>query len=212
MERLRNVPLPSRNSGYTPEGTKINVMKLNFLEEGESPGSVPEHEIAHAGVAIKTGTPVIDATIVPGRGYLGLTRLTSVNTAALIAPEAEGFVGTGSDVFKYEMLGGSPSDVIVARRIASTHKKGFHRAASLLQKKKTMTGAEIERAIKEGDEGERVLVEFIKSDGEKNKIEHNASEDIVSVPNAWLVPDVEDTEPNNPIPLFPGIEAELPKA
>lgn len=146
------------------------VVKTVEIAPGVKPGPVAEHESAHIFVALKNGTGVVMATIIPGRYHDGLTKLNRFDSRAFMAAKAKKCGGTGYDERVVMLMGYNPAaEAAAAGNIMENHDRELFAIASLLQLRGTISGAEAEMAI---DSVENPLMEFdlIGPNGEKRTL------------------------------------------
>lgn len=178
MERLRVIP--GGRSEYAANGAQVIAKIVNPLEKGEKPTGTPRHEIKHAKVLQETGGVVFDATIIPGPGYKGRTRGSGMTGPAMVGPHVTGESGGGFDMFMEELSGNNlASDTAIAKSIIYRNEESIDYVASLLQKRKTMTGGQITEAFNRFDEGERVIVEYRTPDGEVSEAEVEQDSNVI---------------------------------
>lgn len=153
--------------------TRIKITKQESKFSQILPGSVAWSEAAHAVVAIKNGTGVKFATRVPGEDYEGLTVLTREDPLAMVAHFAMGGDGASYDVHMLEQMGHNASSLApIARSILGSDEVGFRAAASTIEENGTVSGNEIERAMKEAhNKKEVVIVTLMHKDGTVNEYE-----------------------------------------
>ncbi len=111
-----------------------------------NPGSTAIHEAKHVVAALKNGTGVEGATIVPGAGFLGLTRLSRPDAVAALAPHATGESGTGHDVFIASQMGAIGAES-AARSIINSNMDEVMAVAVALEENKSLGSWDIDRAI-----------------------------------------------------------------
>ncbi|HVF68958.1 MAG TPA: hypothetical protein VNA13_00150, partial [Xanthomonadales bacterium] len=148
MRNPESVSISPTETKYLKSGTRISAY---FAEKKQlkTPSDTAQHEAKHAVVAILTNTGVESATIIPGPGYLGLTKLSGFNAAAAAA-DADGHGGTGHDLF---IISASGHDVgsarSVARSVISSNRDEAEATASLIEERGIVSGIEIDQTIKE---------------------------------------------------------------
>lgn len=188
---MRGSEIPVNTSVYLENGVKITaVKKAPDVESGVTPGTTAKHEARHAVAARRNGTGVESATIISGSGYLGMTRLAKFDAVAAAAAHAHGDSGTGHDMAIIRASGISENAAISGARSAlSGAEKEIHEVASMLQRKGTVSGSEIDIAMANaGREKEKIsAVIFIKSpDGKEEKREIETKRDTVMIPGEWI--------------------------
>jgi hypothetical protein len=115
------------------------------------PGGTAMHEAMHIVPAIENGTGVESATIVPGAGYSGLTKLSRPDIVAAMGPHSMGASGTGYDVYIAGLMGNAGGAESAARGIINSNMDKVRAVASKLEEVKTLTSVDIFRAIDEVD-------------------------------------------------------------
>lgn len=177
---------------FTPGGSKVSAVAIEDKPQSlQQPSSTARHEANHAVLAERNGTSVIDATVIPGPGYLGLTRLSRPDAIAAVGPHADGMGGTGHDVRIARLMGHHEASIgSIAKKIANENKSHIHAVATELDKKGTLGGSEIRSIIKSVDSKKENPVRrveiFIKNEnGDQRKIEINSSNKTVMIPNTW---------------------------
>lgn len=180
MERLRVIP--GGRSEFAPDGTQVRAKIVNPLEKGERPTGTPIHEITHAKIMQETGGTVYDASIIPDSDSNGRTRGANISGAARVGPHMTGQAGGGFDMYAAEILGqNTSSNAATAKSIFYEHEEGIAYVASLLQKRKTMTGGQIAEAFNRFNEGEIVIVEVKTPDGEVSEKELDQDSNVVTL-------------------------------
>ena len=123
---------------------KLNLEISHQPEIEIIPGRTATHEAMHVIGAKKNRTGVESATIVAGDGYLGLTILSKPDAVAAMAPHSMGAGGTGHDVFIAGHIGNAGAAESAARGIIRSNMDEVHAVAVALEKKKTITSADID--------------------------------------------------------------------
>ena len=150
---------------FLPDGTQV-IISANKKEESikaandnGNPTNTGVHEANHAVVAIRNDpTSVIDASVVPGPGYRGITRLRRPDAIAAAAPHSHGMGGTGHDVNIIRHMGHDVGAVYaIARNIANDNKEHIHAVAVQMDKKGTLSGGEIVNIMDEVDRRKREI-------------------------------------------------------
>lgn len=155
-----------RKTGETvlANGTIVRFTKIKAPRIATMLSKTGIHEGRHSVTAELSGTRVIEATVTPGKGYLGLTILSEFNAAAAAAPHAHGDEGTGMDV---QMIGEAGHSVghasAVSRSILASREAQLMvmAVASELDRKGTLSGEEIRDIIESVRYGEIIKIEFI---------------------------------------------------
>lgn len=166
-------------------GTSIAVTSsLLSKERNPNPTDTAQHEATHAVVARANDTGVDEASIIPGPGYLGITKLTRFDAVAAMAPHAMGHDGTGWDVHITQLQGHSPNGAeSVARRYAESEKEVIQEVAAHLDDKGTLSGSQIDEIRNDVKRGERVTVTQTNADGVVEVFEARAKDGIVMLPS-----------------------------
>lgn len=173
-----------------PVGQKLSFgnssieVTSNLLSSNSHPSDTAEHESTHAVVAIAHGTDVESASVIPGDGYLGITKLTKFDAVAAVAPHAMGHDGTGWDLYITKAQGHSPDHAgSVARSYATTEKNVILEVAAHLDAKGAMSGSEIKTIREDLKQGESVTVKHTDEKGNVETIETRAEDGIVMFPS-----------------------------
>ena len=128
------------------EGFKFVVNK-DIPAKKTIPSGTATHEAMHVVAAIQNGTGVESATIIPGTGYLGLTKLAKPDAVAAMAPHSMGASGTGYDVYIAGIIGNAGHAQSAARSIISSHMEEVEAVAIALEEKKSVGSGDIKKAI-----------------------------------------------------------------
>ncbi len=168
---------------------KIKVTAEVEKKEKVIPSSVARHEAKHAVAAEFNGTRVISATIIPGPGYLGLTRLSRPDAIAAAAPHATGSSGTSHDMRIVGLMGHDAAAVSsAARAIIDKNHEQVEAVATILEEKGTVTGSEIQYAIRDAEKKEdrvKIIVENLE-DGDRTTETATATKGIVVFRSEWV--------------------------
>ena len=171
-------------------GIRVTAVKTKEMKEPEIiPGKTANHEARHAVAARRNGTGVESATIIPGPGYLGMTKLSKFDAIAAAAAHAHGDSGTGHDLSIIRASGISESAAINgARSTLSGAEKEVYAVASLLEKKGTLSGSEIDTAMVGSEKNETSMASiFINMpDGREEKRKVEASGETIMIPGEWV--------------------------
>jgi hypothetical protein len=132
------------------EGFKIR-MELDPLPKKTVPGGTATHEAMHVIAAIVNGTGVESATIIPGAGYNGLTKLSKPDAVAAMAPHSMGASGTGYDVYVAGLMGNAGGAESAARAIINSNKEKVEAIAISLEENKSIGSGDIDKVIYEID-------------------------------------------------------------
>lgn len=180
------VSITANRSRYI-EGFKFSIEPQTPVKK-TIPGSTAIHEAMHAVAALENGTSVDSVTIVPGDGYLGLTKLGKADAVAAMAPHSMGKAGTGHDVFIAGIIGNAGAAESVARGIINSNMDKVEAVASVLEEKRTIGSGEIHSAIDEIKNPKPISVTlFIESPtGEQRKERVEVRDNIVMVPGVWV--------------------------
>ena len=130
------------------EGLKI-FAEAPIQKPKTRPGGTALHEAMHVIAANENGTGVESATIIPGDGYLGLTKLSRPDAVAAMGPHSMGASGTSFDVFIAGQIGNAGAAESAARGIINSNMDKVEAVASVLEEKGTIGGSEISQAIRE---------------------------------------------------------------
>lgn len=113
-----------------------------------TPGSTARHEAFHTVAALLTGTHVIEASRIPGPGFLGRTILSEFNAISFMAAHAMGCGGTGHDVSVIAWKGHDPNSLAeAARSVLSGHEEEIYTVSSLIESRGTISGNEAKWAM-----------------------------------------------------------------
>lgn len=181
------MPISIKEKNYV-NGAKVTVSPV---ESSIKPGKTAHHEATHGVVAKKTGSEVVDMTIVPGPGYNGLTTLDRPNAIAAAAPHGIGHGGTGHDMWVAGRLSGNPDRAAkLGAKIAKQSKEEIHAVATALEEKKTLTTKDVAEAMDKAQRQEKnVTITIENPDGTKKTIENQKSEKgIVVFHRSWVEP------------------------
>lgn len=169
------------------EGNRLSV-ELNPVLPGAIPGETATHEAMHVIAAYENGTGVESATIIPGAGYLGLTRLKRFDAVSAMAPHSMGKSGTSHDVYIASLFANAGAAESAARGIINSNMDKVAAVASSLEEKKTITGSDIDRVINEVKNPKpQIATLFIESqDGRQVKEKVEVRDNIVIVPEQLI--------------------------
>lgn len=165
---------------YLPDGSIVESRIINPLILADNYSDTAYHEALHAATAPRKVEMV---SIVPGPGYLGITKFSSFDAAAAAAPHAHGKSGTSWDTTLIAMQGGSVSGASAEAksRLAG---KGEHveAVARRLEVVKSMSGGEVREIMRRVDVGEEVEITITSASGEKEiKTEEGVRGEIIIV-------------------------------
>ena len=162
-ELLRFVP--NREGATTlPDGTLIYIEYENKLDIDAANGDVEEHEAEHAVVAIKNGTVVHEASIIPEGNSLGHVSMGSEDLIA--AATSHGRAGNGHDRRIVEQRGQSfEGNGAIAHGVIRRNKKHVRAVATALGREGRLTGNAIQRIMQKVDQGEKIRVRVVTPDG-----------------------------------------------
>lgn len=134
-----------------------------------NPSRTSDHEAIHTVAAIKNNTHVIEASRIPGPGYLGFTELSNPDAIAAVAPHAFGHCGTGHDLNIVEIMGYDPHLLAnTARKLLCGSEKEIHAVAALIEINGSISGFQAEEVM-EQTENPEVDVEIVDPLGEKRQ-------------------------------------------
>lgn len=133
------------------------------------------------------GTYVLYATVIPGKGYLGLTVLSGFDAVAVAAPHAHGDGGTGADVAMIREAGHSVGNASSsARNILASREAQLmvHAIATALTRYGTISGEDGRSIIRHIKEGELLEITVIPPRGNQRKLTHTVrhGDTIMSIP------------------------------
>lgn len=132
-------------------------------------GSTSRHEAFHTVPAILRGIDVYIASIIPGPGYEGITKLGRFDDVSFMAPDSLGCRGTKHDVFVVTLMKRSPSSAAAtARSLLMDKGDEINAVASLMEEKGTITGDDAKWAMNEVVNPE-TAVEISNPEGKVNK-------------------------------------------
>lgn len=181
---------------YTNIGYEITAKREEPITHKRRvvPGDTAIHEATHAVPAAINGTPIEQVSIIPGPGYLGITKLGRPDAISALAPHATGASGTGHDVFIASLMVPNISSAEnVARSIVYNNKEKINEVATDLEENKTMSGSQVKAAMDRVDkkkvEGDKATV-FIKNpDGFEQRIpDLDIRDGIVILPTDNMIP------------------------
>jgi len=113
------------------------------------------------------------ATIIPGPGYRGLTKLARPDAIAAAAPNSKGRSGTRHDMSIVATLG-YPIEATraVARRMVEANQPEIKAVAKVLEKKKTIYNVDIKSAIANARKEPRINATLFitKPDGSEERL------------------------------------------
>jgi len=167
---------------------KLNLEISHQPEIEIIPGRTATHEAMHVIGAKKNRTGVESATIVAGDGYLGLTILSKPDAVAAMAPHSMGAGGTGHDVFIAGHIGNAGAAESAARGIIRSNMDEVHAVAVALEKKKTITSADIDEAIDEvkNPKPQIVTLTIESEEGELREKEVEIIDNVIMFPGEWV--------------------------
>ena len=157
------------------EGSKVTVVsKVSRQPRSFSSKSTAGHEALHVTAAIKNGTPVESASIVPGPGYRGITKLSKPDVYAAAASfafgaDGTGEVGLGGDKHAVWSMGHNLNSAASgARSLLAGEDDLIGEIAGMLEERKTIGGRDIQEAQENVESRRRgeVIVSITNSDGE----------------------------------------------
>lgn len=175
------IPVSVGKVTYLPDGSKVEAAER--FQRRKKGGNTAVHEAKHVIAAKETGTRVKSVTIIPGPGYLGLTELAAFNSIAALAPDADGMEGTSHDVFIAASAGADLSASRSAAKAINIKKAEYIEAVSdALEENLTLNEPEIDKVMDEVDKGKIVDITTRRTDGEMEKSEVRAKNNIVMFP------------------------------
>lgn len=180
----------------TPGGELIKVDFVNrkvIRRDRAIVEDVHDHEAHHAGVALATGSNVLNLTTIRRGNVLGSVTTNEANLLA--AAVTMGRPGAGSDEFKTRLMGGDESTASYARSIASSVRDGINEIAKAAAAEGELTGSQVEEAMEDGMKGREIIIFSQAKDGRKKKERMRVKGQMAQV-----------------IPLFPNVVEEIPAA
>lgn len=179
-----------------PNGTRIIIEVVDALDEETGFGDVEEHEAEHAVVAIKNGTTVIEASVIPEGSSLGHVQLGAFDPVA--AATSHGRKGNGHDKHIVEQAGHNfASNGAVAHGVIARNKKYVNAVARALAKEKRLTGSRIQHIMNRVDRGNSLRIQIITPDGrEQVLMKQTKNHTPVSIPDTLTARDI----PMEPLP------------
>jgi len=179
-EALKSISLKEGRQ-FLPDGTIIILEYEKEATNDNDFGDVDEHEAEHAVVAIKNGTTVIEASVIPNGNVGGYVQMASPDMLA--ASTSKGRSGNSHDRAIVEGAGESfEAKGSVAHGMIRKYKKEVRAVASALKRGGKLSGKSIENIIARVQGGERIkihvytpdgkyqLIQKQKKDGEKNML------------------------------------------
>jgi len=169
------------------EGVKFRV-ELNVPEKKIVPGGTATHEAMHVVAALGNGTGVESATIIPGAGYLGLTKLSKPDAVAAMAPHAMGAGGTGYDVYIAGIIGNAGSAESAARGIINSNMDKVMAVAQKLEENKTLISSDISNVLFElkNPSPEEATLYIENSNREVTEKSVEIKNNTVMIPDEWV--------------------------
>lgn len=180
-EVLKFLPKTEKEKAL-PNGTRIFIEHIDPLDTDVAYGDVAEHEAEHAVVAIRNGTPIIEATIIAEGDSLGHVTLTRPDPVA--TSTSHGRAGSFGDRMLVARMGlVFESLAKTAHSILHGNKRAVQAVAGALTRKKWLSGADVEKIINQVDYGEEIRIRIVTPDGREQVMLKRAHEDVaVSVP------------------------------
>jgi len=181
---------------YLPDGGVLSAVakpdRRKGLNKKTNPSNTALHEATHAVVAAENGTPVENGTVIPGPGYLGLTKLGRPDPIAAVAPHADGMSGTSHDVKITNMMGHDESSLAgTARSIMNKNRAKIIKLANFLDGNKSATGSDVENIRRQVDNREKneqntdgIEITIKRPSGEVVVFERTRDGKIL-IPNNW---------------------------
>ncbi len=186
------IPVSINKTKYLEDGTKVTTVVQPPEKQRKKAGITAKHEATHAVTAAINGRTVKKVTIIPGEGYLGLTELDKADPIAAAAPHANGFDGTGYDLFTIRASGHDVESVSsAARSITVNNSEEIHAVAVALEEKKTLDHHEVTKEISQARKKQdvtKVDIFIRNSEGEIRIIKNAKGENgKLNVKNEWLI-------------------------
>lgn len=163
-----------------PDGTILIIEYLGLENDNEAYGDVEEHEAEHAVVALRNGTVVEEASVVPEGNSLGHVRMGSFDPIA--AATSKGRAGNGHDRHIVESAGHSfESNGSVAHGMVRKNKEHVRAVASALKRERRLTGKRIQAIMDRVDEGDKMRIRIITPDGKERTVTKHPQEKMLSL-------------------------------
>lgn len=161
--------------------------KADFIPDSKPkktiPGGTAKHEAMHVIAGIMNGTSVESASIIPGPGYNGITKLAKADAVAAMAPHSMGASGTSYDVYIAGLMGNASSAESAARSIIMSNQDKVEAVAVALEEKRFVSSSDINMAINEVDNPAPISgTLFVESDeGKLRKIRAQLQDNMVAL-------------------------------
>ena len=163
-----------------PDGTILVIEYVGTANEAGTYGDVEEHEAEHAVVAIRNGTGVEEASVIPDGDSLGHVRMRSFDPIA--AATSKGRAGNGHDRHLVESAGHSfESKGSTAHGIIAKNTEHVRAVASALRRERRLTGKRIQEIMNRVDEGEKMRIRIITPDGKERTVTKRLQEKMLSL-------------------------------
>lgn len=182
-----------RQEGFRAEigkTTYFNGFKIEAYQVEESFPDASDtalHEAKHVVAGIDDGAIIEKVSIIPGRGYLGITQFNRFTASGAAAPHADGHSGTSWDVYLIESHKESvDSSGARGRRSILRNAKHVKKVAQELDKRGTLTGPDVTRIYQELEAGEEIRIDITAENGMKNHFETRSNNLFVMIPNQEL--------------------------
>jgi len=188
--RSPEISIKARETKHAENGIRLTT---DFLKKParKIPGNTASHESKHATVAYFNGTGVESVTIIPGPGYLGLTKLARFDAAAAAAADADGHSGTSHDLAIIGFAGHDASSArSAARSVMDSNRDVIEDVAIKLEENGTIYESDIKESVnhtRKEREADAVVLTIKAQDGSERKhrinIPKNSS---IMIPGEWV--------------------------
>lgn len=179
MERQEGIQIGIDKPTYH-NGIKIEAYKIEDSSKGASDTAL--HEAKHVVAGIDDGANIEVVSVVPGPGYLGITRFNRFTDAGAAAPDADGHNGTGWDTHLIEKHGGNLMSARVRGKSSILRRpKHVLKVARELDRRGTLNGSEVMQIYRELEEGEEIRIDITDIDGNKKTFTTHTNENNVYI-------------------------------
>lgn len=170
---------------------EIQTVTTDVFYEDIPSGETANHEAEHSVVAEEDNATVEMASIVPGPGYLGITKLSRFSAAAAVAPHANGRYGTGHDLAVTQQMRADIGTAIgTAKSIIMRRQRQIRAVAGALETHRTLSGGEIRKVMDSVDRGVEmtVFVRNTKTGEEQETKSIRSTEKDLIIEKEWYPP------------------------
>lgn len=165
---------------YLTNGSTLEVIDSDELELSNYASNTSQHEATHTAATSPENIELV--SIIPGPGYLGITKLKKFDSVAAAAPHAFGMDGTDWDTYLVEANGGSITGNSAAARSRLKNEDEYIDVLSRrLEKVKSMNGNEVKKVRDYVTKGHSIELKITKADGEQIVINEKIKGEIVIV-------------------------------